>query len=98
MKESDHGRYYDEDYFDPRSIIDEDYSSKVSSEKQDEKKEDLLDKEDPLDNEDIMRMGIDFYLKDNIEEYLEKIIKVSEFWWEKEDIIRDDITSIVVFF
>ena len=51
-----------------------------------------------LDNEDIMRMGIDFYLKDNIEEYLEKIIKVSEFWWEKEDIIRDDITAIVVFF
>ena len=44
MKESDHGRYYDEDNFDPRSIIDEDYSSKVSSEKQDEKKEDLLDK------------------------------------------------------
>ena len=55
MKESDHGRYYDEDYFDPRSIIDEDYSSKVSSEKQDEKKEDLLDKEDPLDNEDIIK-------------------------------------------
>ena len=55
MKESDHGRYYDEDNFDPRSIIDEDYSSKVSSEKQDEKKEDLLDKEDPLDNEDIIK-------------------------------------------
>ena len=51
-----------------------------------------------LDNEDVMRMGIEFYVKDNIEEFLEKIIKVSEFWWEKEDIIRDDITAIVVFF
>jgi len=51
-----------------------------------------------IDNEDVMRMGIDFYVKDNIEEFLEKIIKVSEFWWEKEDIIRDDITAVIVFF
>ena len=51
-----------------------------------------------IDNEDVMRMGIDFYLKDNVDEFLDKIIQVSEFWWEKEDIIRDDITAIIVFF
>jgi len=49
-------------------------------------------------NEDIMSIGIEFYLKDNIEEFIDKIIKVSEFWWEKEDVMRDDITTIVVFF
>ena len=49
-------------------------------------------------NEDIMSIGIEFYLKDNIEEFIDKIIKVSEFWWEKEDVMRDDITAIVVFF
>ena len=49
-------------------------------------------------NEDIMSIGIEYYLKDNIEEFIEKIIKVSEFWWEKEDIIRDDITAVVVYF
>ena len=51
-----------------------------------------------IDNEDVMRMGIDFYLKDNVDEFLDKIIQVSEFWWEKEDIIRDDITAVIVFF
>ena len=49
-------------------------------------------------NEDIMSIGIEYYLKDNIEEFIDKIIKVSEFWWEKEDIIRDDITAVVVYF
>ena len=49
-------------------------------------------------NEDIMSIGIEYYLKDNIGEFIEKIIKVSEFWWEKEDIIRDDITAVVVYF
>ena len=51
-----------------------------------------------LNNEDVMRIGIDFYLKDNIGEFIDKIIKVSEFWWEKEDIIRDDITAVIVYF
>ena len=51
-----------------------------------------------INNEDIMRIGIEFYLKDNIEEFIDKIIKVSEFWWEKEDIIRDDITAVIVYF
>ena len=45
-----------------------------------------------------MRMGIDFYLKDNVDEFLDKIVQVAEFWWEKEDIIRDDITAVIVFF
>ena len=49
-------------------------------------------------NEDIMSIGIEYYLKNNIAEFIEKIIKVSEFWWEKEDIIRDDITAVVVYF
>ena len=51
-----------------------------------------------IDNEDVMRMGIDFYLKDNVDEFLDKIVQVAEFWWEKEDIIRDDITAVIVFF
>ena len=51
-----------------------------------------------IDNEDILRMGIEYFLKNNIEEFLDKIIQVSEFWWEKEDVIRDDITAVIVFF
>ena len=51
-----------------------------------------------LNNEDIMKIGIEYYLKNNIDEYLDKIIKVSEFWWEKEDTMRDDITAVIVFF
>ena len=49
-------------------------------------------------NEDVMRMGTEFYKEDNIDEFMDKIIKVSEFWWEKEDIMRDDITAVIVFF
>ena len=51
-----------------------------------------------LNNEDIMKIGIEYYLKNNIDEYLDKIIKVSEFWWEEEDTMRDDITAVIVFF
>ena len=51
-----------------------------------------------LNNEDIMKIGIEYYLKNNIDEYLDKIIKVSEFWWEKEDTMRDDSTAVIVFF
>ena len=49
-------------------------------------------------NEDVMRMGTEFYKEDNIDEFMDKIIKVSEFWWEKEDIMRDDITAVIIFF
>ena len=35
---------------------------------------------------------------DNVDEFLDKIVQVAEFWWEKEDIIRDDITAVIVYF
>ena len=49
-------------------------------------------------NEDVMRMGTEFYKEDNIDEFMDKIIKVSQFWREKEDIMRDGITAVIVFF
>ena len=51
-----------------------------------------------LKNEDVMNIGNDFYVNNNIDDYIKEIIRISEYWWKKEDIIRDDITAVVVFF
>ena len=51
-----------------------------------------------LKNEDVMNIVNNYYINDNIDDCVEEIIKISEFWWQKEDIVRDDITIVVVFF
>ena len=51
-----------------------------------------------LENEDVMDIGNVFYINNEIDKFLYEIIKVSKFWWEKEDFIRDDITAVIVFF
>ena len=51
-----------------------------------------------LKNEDVMNMGKGYYKNNNIDGFLKEIIRLSEYWWEKEDIIRDDITAVIVFF
>ena len=45
-----------------------------------------------------MNIVNNYYINDNIDDCVEEIIKISEFWWQKEDIVRDDITIVVVFF
>ena len=51
-----------------------------------------------LKNEDVMNIGNSYYINNNIDGCIEEIIKISEFWWQKEDIVRDDITIVAVFF
>ena len=51
-----------------------------------------------LKNEDVMNIGNKFYVNNEIDKFLDEIIKLSKYWWEKEDIMRDDITAVIVFF
>ena len=51
-----------------------------------------------LKNEDVMNIGIEFYINNEIEKYIDNLVKTSQNWWKKEDIIMDDITSVVVYF
>ena len=51
-----------------------------------------------LNNEDVINIGIGYYLNNQIDEYVNELIKTSQYWWTKEDIIMDDITSVVVYF
>ena len=51
-----------------------------------------------LSNKDVMKIGNQFYLQNDIKGFTEKLIKKSENLWEKQDVIVDDITAVVVFF
>ena len=51
-----------------------------------------------LNNKDVMNIGNGFYVNNEIDKFLCEIIKLSKYWWEKEDVIRDDITAVIVFF
>ena len=51
-----------------------------------------------LKNEDVMNIGNNFYINNNIDDFIKEIMKTSHFLWKKEDIVRDDITVVVVFF
>ena len=51
-----------------------------------------------LNNEDVMNIGIKYYINKDINGFINDIIKLSQYWWKKEDIIMDDITSVIVFF
>ena len=51
-----------------------------------------------LSNENVMNIANKYYIKNNIKELVHTLIKESQLWWDKEDVIRDDITVVVVFF
>ena len=51
-----------------------------------------------LNNKDVMEMGKKYYLKNNPREFCKELINTSSKCWEKEDIVIDDITVVIVFF
>ena len=51
-----------------------------------------------LSNEKVMEIGNEYYVKDDIEGFTNKLIDVAEDWWERKDVVVDDITAVVVFF
>ena len=51
-----------------------------------------------LSNEDVMNMGNRYYDKNDIDGFINDVVNVSTQCWEREDFVRDDITSVVVFF
>lgn len=51
-----------------------------------------------LSNDDVMKIIIPFYLKNDPEGACEKIIRESTEAWKREDEVVDDITIILVFF
>ena len=51
-----------------------------------------------LNNEDVMKIGIKYYIDNDIEGFVNDIIKTSQYWWKREDIIMDDITTVIVYF
>ena len=51
-----------------------------------------------LSNKNVMDIGNEFYLKNDVEGFTKKLVKDSEDLWEKKDVIVDDITAVVVFF
>ena len=51
-----------------------------------------------LNNEDVMNIGIKYYINNDINGFINDLIQLSQYWWKKEDIIMDDITSVIVYF
>ena len=51
-----------------------------------------------LNNEDVMKIGIKYYIDNDIDGFVNDIIKTSQYWWKREDIIMDDITAVIVYF
>ena len=51
-----------------------------------------------LSNEDVMRIGIKYYIDNDINGFANDIIKTSQYWWKREDIVMDDITAVIVYF
>ena len=53
---------------------------------------------DFLDNENVAKIGNKYYLGKNPEGFCNEILEKAKYWWEKEDSVIDDITTLVVFF
>ncbi len=51
-----------------------------------------------LDNKTVAEMVMPFYKKNDPDGACKALIKTSTEWWNKEDIVVDDITAVVVFF
>ena len=53
---------------------------------------------DFMDNEKVMKIGNKHYLNNNPDGFCQEILGNASYWWEKEDIVIDDITALIVFF
>ena len=53
---------------------------------------------DFLDNENVAKIGNKYYLGKNPEGFCNEILEKAKYWWEKEDSVVDDITTLVIFF
>ena len=53
---------------------------------------------DFIDNENVMKIGNKHYLNNNPNGFCQEILGNASYWWEKEDIVIDDITALIVFF
>ena len=51
-----------------------------------------------LSNENVMNIGNKYYIQNDIIGFTNKLIETATLWWEKEDIIIDDITAVIIFF
>ena len=51
-----------------------------------------------LNNKDVMNIGKKFYLENNPRAFCKELIDKSTKFWEKNDIVIDDITVVVIFF
>jgi len=53
---------------------------------------------DFMDNETIMKIGNKHFLNNSPNGFCEEVIGNATYWWEKEDIVIDDITALIIFF
>ena len=53
---------------------------------------------DFLDNENVVKIGNKYYLNNNPEGFCSELLEKASYWWQKEDIVIDDITALIVFF
>ena len=53
---------------------------------------------DFMDNEKVMKIGNKYYINDNPDGFCQEIVGNASYWWEKEEVVIDDITAIIVFF
>ena len=53
---------------------------------------------DFLDNDNVVKIGNRHYLNNNPEGFCLEILEKASYWWQKEDIVIDDITALIVFF
>ena len=51
-----------------------------------------------LENEKVAELVMPYYKKNDPEGACKCLIKESTAWWNKEDIVVDDITAVAVFF
>ena len=51
-----------------------------------------------LSNQKVMEIGNEYYVKNDIIGFANKLIDVSEDLWERKDVVVDDITAVIVFF
>ena len=53
---------------------------------------------DFLDNDNVVKIGNKHYINNNPEGFCLEILEKASYWWQKEDIVIDDITALIIFF
>ena len=53
---------------------------------------------DFIDNENVVKIGNKHYVNNDPQGFCREILEKASYWWEKEDCVVDDITSLVVYF